>query len=862
MSTLNLTKQLFWIITLLVIAATSLITIQLYYQTQELIEKRAINRAKSLQTYFMSMRYVYHQQFLKSGLDLNDSTVGFLPAHAASFISDEFSKRSLDGISIRNVTDRPRNATNAADTAELQAMKTFSEHPELKERFSVIRQNGTEYFFYATPIKIEPYCIQCHGKKEEVLPYIASRYDTAYDYAVGDVRGVTSIKIPKQLIAQDTLAIFWKETFLNLATVSLLLGMIYYAIRLLTRRESEAKQLLVHEVHNRTAELEATTRELEYANQYQKHLYSILRTVADSNQILITSQSLDELIEKTAHCLAANESFAIVRIALRDKEQQLKLKVTFGLETHWDILPIEEEAAAANRSMILSDLSGVGTESCREQAISYGISAIYAAPLRKDTLSQDVFGVMSICTTQSGGFTPQERSMMDELSGDLGFAINSFYQQDDILKLSYFDPLTELPNRRLLTERFIQAKRNSERTSQYGGLLFIDIDHFKGVNDLKGHDAGDIVLKEMAGRLQGILRQTDTIARFGGDEFVVLIENLGKVRHEAATSIQTTVHKILDVAKEPFWIDQQSFYLSASVGIVLFVDKEHTMDQLFSYADSAMYAAKNSGRNTSRFYDAALQEEITSQVQLTQDLRTSMGREDFYLVFQEQVSGDGNTMGVEALVRWNHPTKGTVSPADFIPIAENSGLIIPLGDWVLEHALRQIILWKNDPLKSHWRVSINISPKQFVEERFVAKLENMTETMGINPAKVRLELTEGLLIQDTQNAMNKINALKNLGFTLSIDDFGTGYSSLSYLKNLPIDELKIDQSFIKSLLLNHSDKTIVQAIITMGQTFGLEVIAEGVETAEEFEILKAMGCDSFQGFLFSRPQKADYYDNP
>jgi diguanylate cyclase len=857
MSTLNLTKQLFRVISLLVIAAISFMTIQLYYKTTEMIENRAISRAKSLQTYFMSMRYVYHQQFLKSGLDLNDSTVGFLPAHAASFISDEFSKRSQDGISIRNVTDRPRNSTNTADPYELEAIKIFEQNPQLNVHFSTIKQSGDDYFFYATPIKIESYCIQCHGKKEEVLPYIANRYDSAYDYKAGDVRGVTSIKIPKQLIAEEAMAIFWRETFLNLTVVSLLIGMIYYAIRLLTRKEEESKELLVQEVRNRTAELEATTLELEKLNQYQEHLFSILRTVADSNQILITSQSLDELIEKTAHCLAANDSFSVVRIALSDREKNLQLKATFGLETGWDILAIEEEAVAGNRSLLITEFEF--SEPCKEQALRYGITAIYVSPLRKDSFSPEAFGVMSICTTQSGGYTPEELKMIDELAGDLGFAINSFYQQEDILKLSYFDPLTELPNRRLLTERFIQAKRNSERTLQYGGLLFIDIDHFKGVNDLKGHDAGDIVLKEMAKRLLGVLRQSDTIARFGGDEFVVLIENLGKLHHEAATSIQSTVQKILDVAKEPFSIDQQSFYLSASIGIVLFLDKGEPMDQLFASADSAMYAAKNSGRNTARFYDAELQKTITSQVQLTQDLRTSMGREDFYLVFQEQVDCKGITLGVEALIRWNHPMRGVISPADFIPIAETSGLIIPLGEWIFQQAINQISVWKNDPIKSHWRVSVNISPKQFVEEKFIDKLKNMVEATGVNPSQLRLELTEGLLIQDTQNATHKINTLKSLGFTISIDDFGTGYSSLSYLKNLPIDELKIDQSFIKSLSMNHSDQTLVQTIITMGQTFGLEVIAEGVETVEEFEILKAMGCDSFQGFLFSHPQKASYY---
>jgi diguanylate cyclase (GGDEF)-like protein len=537
----------------------------------------------------------------------------------------------------------------------------------------------------------------------------------------------------------------------------------------------------------------------------------------------------------------------------------LHLKASSGLDVDWEILPIEESVLRTNQPTVIGDFSSAVSESCKEKAERHHITGIYVSPLRKDNFATEAFGVMMICTTQQSGFTDEECMMIDELSGDLGFAINSFYQQEDILKLSYFDPLTDLPNRRLFTERLVQTMLTSARTLQYAGLLFIDLDHFKGINDLKGHYAGDTVLKTMAQRLLSVLRQNDIIARFGGDEFVVLIENLGAAQHEAAQSVQATVTKILEVSKEPFMIDAQSFFLSASVGIVLFYGEEYTMDQLFTYADSAMYAAKNSGRNTARFYDSALQEAISAQVLLVQDLRISMSDNGLYLVYQEQVNNEGNTVGVEALIRWKHPTKGIISPIEFIPIAEISGLIIPLGEWIMEQAVQQLENWKDDPIKQIWRISVNISPKQFEEENFVPALQRLIEQTQLQPSKLRLELTEGLLIQNTQKAMDKINTLKALGFTLSIDDFGTGYSSLSYLKHLPIDELKIDQSFVKALLSSDSDKTIVQTIIAMGHTFGLEVIAEGVETAEQCEILKAMGCDLYQGYLFSRPQKAEYY---
>jgi EAL domain-containing protein (putative c-di-GMP-specific phosphodiesterase class I) len=306
--------------------------------------------------------------------------------------------------------------------------------------------------------------------------------------------------------------------------------------------------------------------------------------------------------------------------------------------------------------------------------------------------------------------------------------------------------------------------------------------------------------------------------------------------------------------QEPFLVDEYTFYLSASIGIVLFLDSEISSDNLLAQSDSAMYAAKNSGRNTSRFYDASLQEEMTKHAQMVQKLRAAVQDEIFFVVYQPQVDFDEKIIGLEALVRWNDPQMGAVPPSLFIPIAEESGLIIAIGQQVLQKAVLQIQEWQNDPIRREWRVSVNVSAHQFEDAGFVDHITQLLNKVQIAPSKLRLELTEGIFLNSNENILNKIRTLKSLGITFSMDDFGTGYSSLSYLKHLPIDELKIDQSFVMALPQSGADRAIIETIIAIGKTFDLEVIAEGVETKEQFDMLYEMGCKFYQGYLFSKPK--------
>jgi len=851
MRQLNLTKRLFWMIAFLVVTSNVFVTTYLYHQSQIVVETRAYSRAKSLRDYFLSIRYVYQQQFVQSKIDLNDNTVGFLPIHASSHVSDEFKQKSKDGITIRNVSDRPRNVDNKADEIEKKAIDYFNANPKAEEKMELIQNKNEPFYFFSSPLRIEPFCLQCHGKKEEVIPYIAKRYSEAYDYKLGETRGIVSIKIPQKSTSDAIMEIFWKEVIFGWLVVAILLGLMYMAIRQLTKEEVEQKKELERVVTARTKSLAQKSLELEKAHAHQKHLYSILRTVADSNQILITTKNLDELLKQTASCLYSNDSFSQIKITLW-KNNRLEIKESCGFGKEVAITFMEEYAFTHDDSLIVTAFSQTLSTDEKKIILKDGVTEAYATALRSDKFAKLPLGTLSIYTTLKNGFSIEERDMIEELAGDIGFAVNSFLQKESIIKLSYYDPLTNLPNRAMLGEKIQFAVSACQRTKTYGALLYMDLDNFKSINDLKGHPSGDKLLILMAQRLEKLIQQNDVLSRFAGDEFAILIPNAGIEMLEASKFAEDMAIKILSAIKEPFIIEQHSFYLTVSIGITLF-DEHTTVEKLIAQADSAMYTAKAGGRDTIRFFDENIQKTIEDKSFMLHELRDAIDAQEFVLHYQIQVDVDAKVIGAEALVRWQHPGKGLISPAWFIPLCEESGLIVPVGKWVLKEAISQIVRWREDKEKSKWRVSINVSARQFEQEDFVVFVEEAILSAHINPALVRLELTESLLIGDTIGALEKIKKLKAIGLSLSVDDFGTGYSSLQYLKQLSVNELKIDQSFIRDFLVQKSDALIVEAIISIGTKFNMEIIAEGVETREQFERLKEMGCKNFQGFYFGKP---------
>jgi diguanylate cyclase (GGDEF)-like protein/PAS domain S-box-containing protein len=434
------------------------------------------------------------------------------------------------------------------------------------------------------------------------------------------------------------------------------------------------------------------------------------------------------------------------------------------------------------------------------------------------------------------------------------------HDEHAILSLAFFDPLTRLPNRRLLLDRLRHAVAATKRDRHGGALLFIDLDNFKTLNDTLGHDMGDQLLQQVARRLEArVPRDSDTVARHGGDEFVIVLEDLSPNQEEAAAQAELVAEKLLGAFNEPFQLDGHLHHASPSIGVTLFDKDMKDIDDLLKRADLAMYQAKAAGRNTIRFFDLRMQTVINARVELEADLRRSLRSHGFTVNYQRQTDNSGHTVGAEALLRWQRPGSQQVSPSVFIPLAEETGLILQLGAWVLEAACRQLVSWDSRPETAHLTMAVNVSARQFRQPAFVDQVLQIIERTGADPQRIKLELTESLLVANIENTIDTMHALKEKGIGFALDDFGTGYSSLAYLKRLPLDQLKIDQSFVRDVLTDPNDAAMARTILGLGHTLGLDVIAEGVETANQRDFLAMHGCRAFQGYLFGRPVTAEQF---
>lgn len=484
-------------------------------------------------------------------------------------------------------------------------------------------------------------------------------------------------------------------------------------------------------------------------------------------------------------------------------------------------------------------------------------------------------GICKLAPTRGGIMPPQEYTITAAnnklLSVEIGGALlDSDYllvlqditdrklAEQEINYLAYYDALTQLPNRRYLIESLEQIIIQSDYSGLYGAIILIDLDYFKNINETMGHDVGDFMLRQVAQRLRSNLDKEQLVARLGDDEFVIVYENLDVSYEIAKQVIQEKAEKILSVIRKPYILSGKPYYGSVSMGITLFQGNKESVNEILKQVDIAMYQAKDKGRNTKQFFNPNMQKNVSYFASMEQEMRLAIELNHFQLFYQPQVKNE-KIIGAEALVRWNHVEKGYISPGVFIPFAEDSGVILQLGDWVLQTACEQISIWNKQKGLESLKVSINVSPRQFYQSGFVNQVLQAINNAGANPNNITLELTERLLLQDIDDTIRKMTILKEYGIGFSLDDFGTGYSSLSYLKRLPLDELKIDQSFVRDVLIDANDAAIAKTIVALGTSMGLHVIAEGVETEKQRQFLYDNHCYSWQGFLLSKPLPANKF---
>lgn len=515
-------------------------------------------------------------------------------------------------------------------------------------------------------------------------------------------------------------------------------------------------------------------------------------------------------------------------------------------------MAIREHRPVVNQDM----LHNPQMQPWREMAIQHGYQASIALPLIG---KKGVMGALTIYSASPNEFAAEEVALLTELAGDLAFGIETLRIRAEhaatekrLEFLANHDPLTGLPNLLLLKDRFERAQKSAARERAKVAFLNLDLDNFKHVNDGFGREAGDVLLVRIVERLLTCVRGTDTLSRHGGDEFIILLTGLHK-----PDAVEGVAQNVLDAFAEPFEIDGRAIHITCSIGISLCPEDGRDFEVLSRKADIALYQAKDAGRNTYRFYDEQMNIDALEHIQLQNQLRSAYKNREFELLYQPQIElSSERVIGVEALLRWQHPDHGTIMPTKFIPLTERSGLIIPIGEWVILEACRQAKRWQEEYDLPPITMAVNLSALQFRRGNIVETVTNALNASGLPASQLELELTESILLHDVEAVINTMRELKKIGVKLSIDDFGTGYSSLSYLKKLAVDKLKLDQSFVRDMLDNQEDAAIVRAIIQLGHTLQLSVIAEGVENEQQLNLLKRYGCEEVQGYWFSRPLSA------
>lgn len=607
----------------------------------------------------------------------------------------------------------------------------------------------------------------------------------------------------------------------------------------------------------------------------------ILRTTIQQDERPVAELSLKRLdgtvfsAELIYRRLTPDDGTPVIHIAMSDvsdrKQAELQLRIAAtAFESQEGMLIMNAEPAILRVNSAFTRITGYSTEAAIGRKITLLDAGRHAPEFYSamwEVVARNGFWQGEIWSKRNNGETFPAWITISVVRGSYGQITHYVMtltdhtlrkaEEEKIKHLAYYDSLTQLPNRQFLLNRLQQALALSIRSGREGALLFIDLDNFKALNDTLGHNMGDLLLQQVAQRLNTCIREGDTVARLGGDEFVIMLEDLSPNLQEAADQIEAVGEKILDTLNKTYDLDGQPYHSTPSIGATLFHGHTDSVAELLKSADLAMYHAKSAGRNALRFFDPEMQAAVNARIRLEDELRQGLKDGQFILHYQAQVDIDGLMTGAEALLRWEHPTRGLLSPKQFISLAEDTGLIIPIGRWVLDTACQQLADWAATEDMGHISLAVNISPREFRQADFVAQVSMALTKSGANPKKICFELTENLFGQNLKDSVTKISALRSIGARFSLDNFGFGTCSLSYLKQISLDQLKIAPLFVQGISNNRCDEAIVKSVLILGQGLDISVIAEGVETVEQLNALRDSNCRAFQGFLFGNPCSAN-----
>ena len=799
--------KFFAAIALLIFVVVGYVIYEQYRNMEETRTQLLMNEGRSLSNFTEAFRTTYQNAFTEHHIPVDDQTIHLLPVMTIDEISERFSRNAHGDVQVRTVSDRPRNPKNMANPFEKKMMDYFRQHTG--ETYKVVKND--QGYFYLRPLIITQRCLKCHGRREDAPPSIRERYHQAYGYKLGEIRGLASVRISRRN-AMDTLVAKFKDGAL---TTALLFVLLLFAIYALIRKMNAMER-------DYTRDLEKTVTEKTQALERQKGVFETLFEKSSDGIFILENQQIIQCNEK------------IVEMLRYKSKEELMGKRPARLSP--PLQPDGRDSLEKGDEMV--DLA---LENGRHQFEWVHVRNGGEAFLADVTLTPIVLEGRQVLHVVWRDIS--EKKKAEEKLQEQKIALHH---------QAHHDALTNLPNRSLLLDRLEQGVKRAERNGTILAVLFIDVDNFKKINDSLGHHIGDKVLINIAERLDTITRAEDTLARLGGDEFTIVAEC-----SQTARFTSRLAEAILNLFSEPVTIGGHTLHITASIGISFYPQDGVEINDLLRYADAAMYKAKNEGKNTYRYYSPEMTHYLLERVTMEEEMRRAIKNEEFTIYYQPQLNASsGKVTGLEALIRWHHPTRGLVLPDTFIPLAEETGLIIEIDRWVMRTAMRQIYGWRQEGIDPGV-LSLNLSVQQLMSNAFVRMLKAEMDAIGFKPEWLELEVIEREMMTNPDKSIERLNQLSAMGIAIAIDDFGTGYSSLSYLKQLPLDKLKIDRSFVQGVLTNKDDASITKAVIALAKSLNLNVIAEGAETSGQADFLINNGCNHIQGYFFGKPMPAD-----